>query len=201
MFVRRLLVIAALALGSASIVACSTASATPGAPAVTRPSSPTNAVALPTTVPTVRASNTPTDVPATDTPTSSVNPTPAVTATASSTTLDPTPGGAPPGSVATAEPSGSIRVTQADNGRTLTLRVGQTFLLALGNNLDWNVTVADPTVVSRVVNVTVVRGAQGIYRANQAGQTTLTATGRPICAPNQACPMFIQLVKVNLAVH
>jgi len=92
-------------------------------------------------------------------------------------------------------------VTQADNGRTITLRVGQTFLLALGNNLDWNVTVADPTVVSRVVNVTVVRGAQGIYRANQAGQTTLTATGRPICAPNQACPMFIQLVKVNLAVH
>ena len=41
--------------------------------------------------------------------------------------------------------------------------------------------VADQSIVSRVVNVLVIRGAQGIYRANAAGTTTLSATGDPPC--------------------
>lgn len=205
MFVRKvrslLLAIAALALGATSIVACAGASATPGTPVETPLASPTSSVASPTAAPTVLASATPIASLATVTPTSTARPTDSTPTSSSTASPEPTSGEAPPTSVATVGSGGPIRVTPADNGRTIDLQVGQTFLLALGNNLDWNVTVADPTVVSRVVNVLVVRGAQGIYRANRVGQTSLTATGRPICAPNQACPMFIQVVKVELAVH
>jgi len=72
-------------------------------------------------------------------------------------------------------------VTLTEDGHTLTLHVGQSFLLKLGEGYDWNVTVNDQTIVSRKVNVLTVRGAQGIYDAHKAGATTLTATGDPVC--------------------
>src|SRR5205814_5480253 len=72
-------------------------------------------------------------------------------------------------------------VTLSDDGRTIDMVVGERFLLALGDQLDWTVRVADPRVVGRVVNVTVVRGAQGLYEARQPGTTTLEATGDPPC--------------------
>jgi hypothetical protein len=43
------------------------------------------------------------------------------------------------------------------------------------------VNVANPSVVSRVVNILVVQGAQGVYEAKQPGQTTLSAVGEPPC--------------------
>ena len=72
-------------------------------------------------------------------------------------------------------------VTLTDDGHTLTLHAGQSFLLKLGEEYDWNITVSDQTIVSRKVNVLTVRGAQGIYDAHKAGTTTLTATGEPVC--------------------
>ncbi len=194
MFIPRARVLVGFLLGATLIAGCATPSAATGTPvappAATAPAAPTSAPLTPTPVPTVQPPATPVSPAATDTP--SVPPIP--TADLASPTVVASPG-------AVGTPPGSLRVTQADNGHTISLRVGQTFLVALGNTLDWNVTVADPTIVSRVVNVLVVRGAQGLYRANAPGQTTLTATGRPICAPGQACPMFIQLVKVNLVVR
>jgi hypothetical protein len=80
-------------------------------------------------------------------------------------------------------------VTLAQNGQTLDLVVGQRFLLQLGDGYVWTVRMADPAVVGRVVNVAVVRGAQGLYDAKQPGTTTLEASGdlscrmsRPPCA-------------------
>ena len=82
------------------------------------------------------------------------------------------------------ETSGPI-VTLADEGQTITLKLGESFLLKLGEDYAWSATVADQSIVSRVVNVTVVRGAQGLYEAHQAGSTTLTATGDPVCRQAQ----------------
>ncbi len=96
-------------------------------------------------------------------------------------------------------PASGTRVTMADNGKTVTLHVGQGFLLALGDQ-QWSVTVADQAVVARVPNVMVVRGAQGLYRALKAGTTTLQAAGRPNCSPGQACPMYIIGFHVTLQV-
>jgi len=76
-------------------------------------------------------------------------------------------------------------VTLADNGRAITLHIGQRFLLSLGGDYDWTVTVDHPLILSRVVNVTVVRGAQGLYEAHSPGYATLTAAGDPICRSAQ----------------
>jgi photosystem II stability/assembly factor-like uncharacterized protein len=83
-------------------------------------------------------------------------------------------------------PPTTPNVTLADDGQTLTLQVGQRFLLNLGSAYDWTVTIEDQSIVSRVVNVLTIRGSQGLYEAHQAGRTTLTAAGDPVC--RQATP-------------
>jgi hypothetical protein len=72
-------------------------------------------------------------------------------------------------------------VTLDDDSKTITLQVDETFLLNLGEGYDWNISIDDPSVISREVNVLVVRGAQGIYRAHMPGHATLTAIGDPAC--------------------
>lgn len=79
----------------------------------------------------------------------------------------------------------SQTITLPDNGRTITLNVNETFLLKLGEGYDWNITIDDQTIFSRVVNVLVVRGAQGIYVAHRPGNATLTAVGSPECLKSQ----------------
>ncbi len=106
------------------------------------------------------------------TPTSQPSPVPtnagsgAVTPTASGGTSDP----------------GTIgNITLANNGQTITLHVDQTFLLDLGLGYTWSLNLDNQNVISRVPNISVIRGAQGIYRAHQPGTATLTATGDPEC--------------------
>ena len=72
-------------------------------------------------------------------------------------------------------------ITLADNGKSIDLRNGQSFLLKLGDSYDWNVEIDNQTVLSRVMNVMVVRGAQGIYEAHSPGTATLSAVGDPFC--------------------
>jgi len=100
----------------------------------------------------------------------------------------------------TPSPSGSTRtVTLADDGHTITMHVGERFLLSLGDGYDWRVTPADPTVISRVVNVLTIRGSQGLYEAHKPGQTELTATGDPTCRqarPPCAAPSRVFRVQV-----
>jgi predicted secreted protein len=93
-------------------------------------------------------------------------------------------------------------VTLAQDGETLRMRVGQTFLLALGAPPpDWKVTVADQGVLSREVNVLVVRGAQGIYRAVAPGTTTLRATASYPCrTANPPCMVPERLFQVTVEV-
>ncbi len=76
-------------------------------------------------------------------------------------------------------------VTLDDNGGTLNLKINETFLLRLGEGYDWNITIEDMTIISRVPNVLVVRGAQGLYRAHKPGRTNMTATGDPVCRREQ----------------
>jgi hypothetical protein len=96
------------------------------------------------------------------------------------------PAGQPPppnlqGMTVAAGTTAERTVTLDDDGGTIQMHAGDRFLLELGSDYRWNVRVADQSVVSRVPNVTVVRGAQGIYEAHQPGQTELTATGDPEC--------------------
>jgi carboxyl-terminal processing protease len=96
----------------------------------------------------------------------------------------------------------SQTVTLENDGGTILLRRGERFLLKLGEEYNWTVTVVDQSVLSRVVNVTVVRGAQGLYEARGTGTTTLTATGDPVCRQSQPpCTTPSRLFQINVEVQ
>jgi hypothetical protein len=93
-------------------------------------------------------------------------------------------------------------VTLADNGKTIHISVGQSFLLKLGLGYDWNITVSDQNVISRVKNIAVIVGAQGVYDALAKGTAVLSAVGDPQCrtaTPACASPsiMFSVTIIVN----
>ena len=90
----------------------------------------------------------------------------------------------------------------ADAGSALDLAVGERFLVNLGQGFDWTVVIADPSIVDRVRNVTVIAGAQGLYEAKAAGRTTMSATGDPPCRKaNPPCGAPSRLVTVELVVR
>ena len=91
-------------------------------------------------------------------------------------------------------------VTLADDGTTITMHRGDTFLLMLGTDYNWDVQVSDTSILARVPNITVIRGAQGIYQALGMGSTTLTATGVLSCPPGTACPMLARLFRLDVNV-
>jgi hypothetical protein len=104
-----------------------------------------------------------------------------------------TPPGGPPGSRA---------VTLADNNGTVTMHVGERFLLDLGEGYDWQVTIEDPTIVSRVPNILTIKGSQGLYEGHKPGRTTLSATGDPTCSQAQPpCKMPSRRFQVQIIVQ
>jgi hypothetical protein len=110
-----------------------------------------------------------------------------------------TPDGGPTGGGPSAD--GQKVITLDDQGRTVTLAVGESFLLKLGEVYSWDVSISDQAVLSRVRNIAVVRGAQGIYLANQAGSVTLSAAGDPQCRQSQPpCGMPSMLFEITFIV-
>ena len=92
-------------------------------------------------------------------------------------------------------------VTLAQNNQEIYLKKGESFLLKLGNNYDWNIDISDQNIVSRVVNIMVINGAQGIYKAHNPGTATLTAQGDPFCLSSiPRCAMPSILFRVNITV-
>lgn len=92
-------------------------------------------------------------------------------------------------------------VTLAQNNQKIYLKKGENFLLKLGNNYDWNIDISDQNIVSRVVNIMVINGAQGIYKAHNPGIATLTAQGDPFCLSSiPRCAMPSILFRVNITV-
>ncbi len=144
----------------------------------------------------------PTYVPAappTQEPTVAAGPSPSAgsSPTASATTIPSVGSTAAPTSAATLPP-----VTLADNGKMLTLHPGDRFLLQLGDEYNWTVSVEDQSIVSRLVNVLPIRGAQGIYEAKRAGRTELTAVGDPKCRQARPpCGMPSRLFRLSLVVE
>jgi photosystem II stability/assembly factor-like uncharacterized protein len=100
------------------------------------------------------------------------------------------------------QPAMAPDVTLDSNGQTLQLQVGQRFLVHLGTDYNWDVSVDNEAVVSRVINIAVVNGAQGVYEAKAAGQATLTATGDPACRQAQPpCGQPSRVIEVKIIVQ
>ena len=103
----------------------------------------------------------------------------------------------PPASI-----DGNQTVTMADNGKTLTFKPGQRFVLMLGETYQWTLDINNPAVVSQVMGLMPVRGSQGVFEAHQAGQTTLTASGDPLCRSAQPpCMMPSILFEITIVVQ
>jgi hypothetical protein len=99
-------------------------------------------------------------------------------------------------------PPANGTVTLADNGASFTLAVGDRFLLQLGTQFDWTVSIADQSVVRRVPGITVIQGAQGVFEAAAPGTTSLSATGDPPCRRSKpACGAPSILFQVTFVVH
>ena len=93
-------------------------------------------------------------------------------------------------------------ITLSDNGSTLKLKQGQRFLLQLGEAYDWQLIVADQSVVSRVKNVMVIRGAQGLFDALNPGQSEVSAMGDPVCRSQKpACAQPSVLFRLTVIVE
>lgn len=90
----------------------------------------------------------------------------------------------------------------ADDGSTLDLAVGDRFLLNLGAEFDWSVSIGDQAVLRRVPNITVVKGAQGVFEAVAPGRTALSATGDPPCRKvTPPCGAPSRLFRVDVVVN
>ncbi len=94
-------------------------------------------------------------------------------------------------------------ITLADNNKTFIMHPGDRVLLNLGMAVyDWTVAIDDQSILSRVVNVAVIQGAQGLYEAHKPGQAILSAAGDPLCRQKKpACMMPSILYKVTILVQ
>jgi hypothetical protein len=110
-------------------------------------------------------------------------------------------GPAQPGPSATPQSDGTRVVTLDDQGKAISVAVGDEFLLKLGETYNWDISISDQSVLSRVMGIAVIRGAQGVYQAHTPGTVTLSATGDPQCRQAQpACAMPSLLFTVTITV-
>lgn len=99
-------------------------------------------------------------------------------------------------------PASSQIVTLSYNGKTIQVNKGDRFLLKLGNNYMWHINIDNQTILSRVPNIMVIKGAQGLYEAHNQGQAILTATGDPECLSSvPACGQPSIFFKLTIAVE
>jgi hypothetical protein len=83
-----------------------------------------------------------------------------------------------------------MTVTLEQNGQTISLKKGQTFLLKLGEMYQWNIQIDPENVISRIPTFAEINGAQGLFGASQVGTATLSADGDPLCRQTKpACMM------------
>ena len=72
-------------------------------------------------------------------------------------------------------------VTLEDSGKSIKLKMGQNLLLKLGDYYEWRVEIDNQKVLSRVMNIMVVKEVQGVYETHSLGNVKLTAVGDPPC--------------------
>ncbi len=100
-----------------------------------------------------------------------------------------------------ATPGDSVTVTLNDNGKTVHVKQGDRVLVALGEDYTWELEISDQTVLSRVMGMMLIRGAQGLFDAAQPGQSVISAKGDPTCLtaePACALPSIEFKVTVNV---
>jgi hypothetical protein len=142
---------------------------------------------------------TPTDLAAATFPVPTFIPTPTLPTPSVSLSLTPGINQTPPRNLPEPDGVNPNVITLDNNNQLITLHPGETFLLKLGDEVyQWDIQIDNQAVISRVKNIAVIRGAQGVYEALQAGTALLTANGDPLCRQSKpACAM----PSVHFALH
>lgn len=92
-------------------------------------------------------------------------------------------------------------VTLDDNDKSIYINNGERFLVKLGSNFIWHIQIDNETVASRVVNIMVVKDAQGVYEVHNSGIATMTGVGDPLCRTSMPpCEIHSVLFKINIIV-
>lgn len=92
-------------------------------------------------------------------------------------------------------------VTLEDSGKSIKLKMGQNLLLKLEDSFEWNVEIDNQKVLSRVMNIMVVKGAQGVYETHSPGNVKLTAVGDPSCLHSDPpCKIHSMLFTLDIEV-
>jgi hypothetical protein len=84
-------------------------------------------------------------------------------------------------------------LSRAEDGRGITVHVGDTVSVALRDQYAWNVTNSDPTVLSMKVGVMWARGVQGVFSAKQPGTAILSLEPRDKVPPNVQRPVVFTI--------
>ncbi len=101
-----------------------------------------------------------------------------------------------------AEPATMTSITQADNGKQVTAKMGEDILLDLGSDYTWTVHVDNQQVLSQVQGVAIAGASQGLLEATNPGTTILSATGKKVCPTGQTqCNASTATFQVKVVVH
>lgn len=97
---------------------------------------------------------------------------------------------------------GGLVVTLDDVGKTLTMRTRGGFLLRLGEEFQWIVTVTPPDIITLNEKVSLGPGEQGVFIARKKGRAVIQAVGEPICRKfDTPCTLPTVLFRMNVLVE
>ena len=86
-----------------------------------------------------------------------------------------------PGQTSILTPTGTVTLTRAQAGSTISIVVGQQVLVELGSEFDWQITVSDTRLLALAPDSGLAQGAQGLFVGRGAGRATLSVVGEPPC--------------------
>ncbi len=93
----------------------------------------------------------------------------------------------------------TISITEADQGKTITVQKNTRVVLALGGDV-WSVSTKPEGILSLVPNMPAILGVQGIYVASKTGQTTIFAEGKPNCTGKEMCAQYLKNFSATIIV-
>jgi hypothetical protein len=91
-------------------------------------------------------------------------------------------------------------ITNADNGRTITLLRGQCATLSLDPAEVWDTPHSSSAAVGVFDVPTFAPDQIWGLSAVRDGSATITSTGRPDCDPGEVCPLYIRSFRVDIRV-
>ena len=117
-------------------------------------------------------------------------------------------GAAQPTSSPSTNPGSGFDVTVTENTRSVTLRTGQTLAVVLHARpgmTNWNnVQSSDQSVLAPIVNPA-ASTARGItlaaFKTIAPGKARIDASAGPLCSPGQACPAYLMVLTIDVAVN